>query len=66
MCTVSAIHDYGRNVQTAWTIEGLQEFHKLLEAAKKFDQVTGQPDCEDTEKTKWLEIAKREVENANG
>ena len=29
-------------------------FKRLLDAAKKFDDVTGQPDCESAEKTAWM------------
>ena len=29
-------------------------FKCLLDAAKKFDDVTGQPDCESAEKTAWM------------
>jgi hypothetical protein len=36
------------------TKEEIEEFRKLLEQAKKFDAVTGQPDCEDPAKTVWL------------
>lgn len=37
----------------------VQELKKLLEAAKKFDEATGQPDCEMDEKVKLIKaIAK--------
>ena len=37
----------------------VQELKKLLEAAKKFDQATGQPDCQMDEKVKLIkQIAK--------
>jgi hypothetical protein len=36
------------------TAEEIKEFRDLLEQAKKIDKVTGQPDCEDPEKTIWL------------
>lgn len=35
--------------------ELLDSFHKALEAAKIFDRLTGQPDCEDPEKAKLEE-----------
>ncbi len=60
MCTVSAIYDYGRGIDN-WNRESLEEFKQLLEAAKKFDIVSKQPDCEDPEKAKWLELAERQV-----
>lgn len=63
MCTVSAIYDYGRKMDmNSWDYEALEEFKKLLEAAKKFDEKTGQPDCEDPEKAKWIEIVERKVQ----
>ena len=37
----------------------VQELKKLLEAAKKFDEVTGQPDCAMEQKVKLIkEVAK--------
>jgi hypothetical protein len=35
--------------------ELLDAFHKALEAAEKYDEITGQPDCEDAEKAKLLD-----------
>lgn len=64
MCTFSAIHDYGRNMDpNRWDKEMLAEFHKLIEAAKQFDKISGQPDCEDPEKTKWIEVVERKVDS---
>lgn len=63
MCTVSAIYDYGRGIaQETWNQDMVNEFKKLLEAAKQFDVITGQPDCEDPEKMKWIEVVERNVE----
>lgn len=56
MCAVSAIYDYGRNIvpQEAFEDAAFREnFLKLVREAKEFDKVTGQPDCEDSEKKKW-------------
>lgn len=33
----------------------IKSFHKAVEAAKVFDQITGQPDCEDPDKAKLEE-----------
>ena len=63
MCTVSAIYDYGRNMDpNRWDKELYEEFKKLLEAAKQFDEKTGQPDCEDPEKAKWIQIVEQKVQ----
>jgi hypothetical protein len=40
------------------TPEQIDELMKLIEAAKKFDTVANQPDCEDPEKEKWIEEIK--------
>jgi hypothetical protein len=45
-----------------WDKELYEEFRKLLDAAKQFDEKTGQPDCEDPEKAKWIEIVERKVQ----
>lgn len=60
MCAVSAIYDYGRGIEN-WNQESLDEFQKLIDAAVKFDVATGQPDCEDPTKKKWLELIERKV-----
>jgi hypothetical protein len=55
MCTVSVVHDFGRNMPNdAWTSRGWSAFNDLLRAAATFDTVTGQPDCEDADKTDWV------------
>lgn len=41
--------------------ELLDSFHRAVEAAKTFDRLTGQPDCEDPEKAKLLDRV-RELE----
>ncbi len=35
--------------------ELIDSFHKALEAAREFDRLTGQPDCEDEEKIKLVD-----------
>jgi hypothetical protein len=59
MCAVSAISDYGQGV--VFTQDSFAEFKKLMEAAKIFDEKTNQPDCEDPEKQKWIEVVERQV-----
>ncbi|TFG95718.1 hypothetical protein E4H12_12680 [Candidatus Thorarchaeota archaeon] len=59
MCTISVIYDYGQQLpQTFWTEESFEHYHQLLEAAKLFDQQSGQPDCEDPSKALWIETIK--------
>ncbi len=36
------------------TPEQWEAFKELLEKARAFDEQTGQPDCEDDEKTAWM------------
>jgi hypothetical protein len=63
MCTVSVVYDYGRNINlNDWDKESYKQFKKLVEAAKEFDVATSQPDCEDYEKTKWVEIVEIKIE----
>lgn len=61
MCTVSMVIDYARNMdledpERNWQLnqEIKDKFAKLLWAAKEFDTVAKQPDCEDPEKVEWL------------
>lgn len=55
MCVVSAVHDYaGRYPTQYWDIYKWNELQKLMEAAKQFDQVTGQPNCVDPAKEKLV------------
>jgi hypothetical protein len=39
---------------TGPTREQFEEFLKLLRAARDFDKATGQPNCEQDEKVKWI------------
>lgn len=56
MCTVSMIMDFGREqprevwIQPTWP----PMFEELLRKAKKYDELTGQPDCELDEKRQAL------------
>lgn len=70
MCVVSQILDYGKDRWSfvpPYTLpnnpveyiplptkEELEEFRRLIEAARRFDEATGQPDCELDEKLEWL------------
>lgn len=36
-------------------------FLELLEKAKKFDEITGQPDCEDPKKQEWFDAIQEKV-----
>lgn len=55
MCVVSNITDYGRSIPPQkWTYPGINEFEKLIEQGKKFDEANGEPDCVDPEKAKLM------------
>ena len=55
MCTISANMAYGQTLpDDFWgDVEHFNAFKKLLDKAREFDKVTGQPNCEDPEKAKW-------------
>lgn len=70
MCNVSMIFDtYKPYIPTQWTPtptvvqpytaeelrELIESFKQAVEAAKSFDRLTGQPDCEDPEKAQLIE-----------
>jgi hypothetical protein len=46
----------------AWAKEAFEAFKQLLEAARKYDKDTGQPHCEDPDKTKVVEDIKQVAE----
>lgn len=48
----------------SWTPEAVKAFVALIEAAKQFDTVSGQPDCEDPEKGKFLDVLKEKFPEA--
>lgn len=62
MCVVSNIYDYGRKVWPTYptvsppapTPEQWEAFRELVEKARKFDELAGQPDCEDPTKAEWM------------
>lgn len=60
MCAVSALSSYGSAIDN-WTVESLDAFKTLLDAAVKFDEDTKQPKCEDPKKLLWLEVAESKV-----
>jgi len=60
MCAVSVISDYGSSI-TNWNDETLDQFKKLLDQAKVFDEKTKQPDCEDPTKLHYLEIVEKKL-----
>jgi hypothetical protein len=72
MCVVSAVHDYGRqHSDDWWTVGRWHEFQDLVKQAEKFDKATGQPHCEDPEKTAFmkrieekLDVLTKKVEDA--
>ena len=57
MCTYSVISDYGRTryPMDYWTPTTWPPFSDLLEQARRTDEATEQPDCEDPAKTEWIE-----------
>lgn len=54
MCIVSYIHDYGKSIPpNSWTYQVYDQWKILRDAAKVFDEKTGQPHCEDPEKVSF-------------
>jgi hypothetical protein len=53
MCTVSVVIGYGQGVDK-WTRESYEKFHELIEKAREFDKAANQENCPETEKEKWL------------
>jgi hypothetical protein len=41
-----------------------ESFKKLIEAAKEFDESTGQPDCIDPKKEEWLNKVEERIKQA--
>jgi hypothetical protein len=55
VCAVSVVLDYGRDIPFyEWNQQMWREFHVLKDQAEEFDRKTDQPDCEDSEKGKWM------------
>jgi len=53
------VYDYGRRTPTdQWDRQKFDELKRLIDSAKRYDDLTKQPDCEDPAKAAWM----REVE----
>lgn len=51
MCSVSVIYDMFKPMPDDWyNRERIDLFRRMVADARQFDQLTGQPDCEDPEK----------------
>lgn len=62
MCVLSAVLDYGRNVPAqTWTVPNWIEYQELLEKARKWDALAGQPDCEDPLKEEWMRAIEERI-----
>jgi len=56
MCAVSVIYDmFGKQPDNWYTLDRIDLFHDMVADARRFDEESGQPDCEDSEKAKLLE-----------
>lgn len=54
MCALSMILNYGMQFPPDyWNFHKVNEFNKLVDAAKAFDVKTGQADCEIQSKVDW-------------
>ena len=61
MCAVSGILKYGQGLNIKWDALSIPGFLELVEAAKKFDKATGQPDCEDPKKVEFLDYLESQL-----
>lgn len=53
MCAVSVIYDmFGKQPDEWYTLERIDLFKRMVADARLFDEESGQPDCEDPEKSK--------------
>ena len=68
MCFVSYVSDYGRQrvPDNLWNRDNFEDFKKLLEDARKLDQKTNQPDCEDLEKSSWMKEVEERLKKLEG
>jgi hypothetical protein len=56
MCAVSVIYDmFGKQPNEWYTKERIDLFQRMVTDARLFDEESGQPDCEDPEKAKFVE-----------
>lgn len=64
MCVVSVVFDYGQQLpQQYWSQESFDQYLALLKVAKQFDDVSGQPECEDPSKAQWIEAIKTRLQD---
>ena len=62
MCILSVVYDYfGEKPDYYWTLEKIDNFRQGIIKARELDRIMEQPDCQDPEKTKLLDI----LESAN-
>lgn len=53
MCAVSVIYDmFGKQPDEWYTLDRINLFKRMVADARVFDEESGQPDCEDSEKAK--------------
>lgn len=56
MCALSMVYDYGNRFPIDyWNADTAAAMKRLIDEAKRFDETTGQPDCEDPSKAEFLE-----------
>jgi len=48
------------------TKEEWEAFWELVEKARKFDELTGQPDCEDPQKSEWVKAIEARLDRLEG
>ncbi len=63
MCMASVIYDYARTIKPSIWVQdptSLQLLKDILKKVEELDAKTGQPDCEDPAKSKWMrDVEKR-------
>lgn len=66
MCSVCALYNYYATYPMDWwNAIKLEEFQKLIGAAKHMDEVAGEKDCEDPEKAKLLQRVEQHLGKEN-
>lgn len=67
MCAVSVVYDmFGKQPDDWYTLERIDLFKRMVTDARLFDEESGQPDCEDPEKSKVndrIEDLEKELSN---
>jgi hypothetical protein len=57
MCVVSMIHQYHEQFPKEWwTPNKFEQFKDLTQVVEKYDEATGQKECLDPEKAKFLKV----------